>query len=459
MRVMLISPPNTLDGNIKEAASFDNRTTPLDLAIIGAVLKKKHEVKILDALALQLNKNQILEEIDRFNPDLICLTAVDRCRWGIDSANELSKHIKNRKLGLIWSYKPELMEDLLKNNKNIEFSIYGDPEFTLLEFADEKNFKTIKGLIYRKGNKIIRNKPREPIKDFDTLPFPARNLLDMKAYKRLPHELIKEPSFDMIVSRGCPYQCTFCLMNVVGGRIRRTRSPEKAVEEMKMLKKIGARQIHFQDLTFTMDKNWTTRFCNLLIKENLGVIWTCQTRVDRVDSELLALMKKAGCGSILYGIESLDQNSLDNIKKGVKLEDIEKALKLTKQAGIEARCSMMLALPGETRESVMRVINLLIKLNPAFVQFHTTTAFPGTELYENYDKYGTIPEERVMRKFDISGRPFIPKAYKNEEEILKLQKEAYRKYYFRLGYILKRILNLSQFSRNIKGIKMFFKLA
>jgi len=455
---MLISPPNILEGNIKEEESFDNRTTPLDLAIIGAVLEKRHQVRILDALALQLDKKQILNEIEKFNPDLICLTAVDRCRWGIDSANELSRHIKGRKLGLIWSYKPELMTSLMENNSNIDFSIYGDPEFTLFEVADNKKFSSIKGLIYRRGKRIVKNLARELIKDFDILPFPARHLLDMSAYKRLPHELIKEPNFDMIVSRGCPYQCTFCLMNIVGGRIRRTRSPEKAVEEMKILKQKGAKQIHFQDLTFTMDRNWVMKFCNLLEKAKLNLVWTCQTRVDKVDFELLEKMKEAGCRSILYGIESLDQGSLDNIKKGIKIEDIEKALRLTKKAGIEARCSMMLALPGETRESVMKVLNLLIKLNPAFAQFHTTTAFPGTELYENSGKYGIIPKERVMRKFDISGRPFIPNAYKNEEEILKLQKEAYRKFYFRLGYILRRVLSLNQFARNIKGIKMFFKL-
>lgn len=462
MKIMLISPPNILEGNIKEESSFDNRTTPLDLAIIGAILEKNHKVKILDALAFELNKEQILKEIDNFNPDLVCLTAFDRCRWALDSANELSKSIADKKIGLIWSYEARLMIKLMENNPLIDFSIYGDPEFALIEVVNNieknKSLKNIKGLIYREKKKIIQNKPRELIKNIDELPFPDRNLLDLGSYKRLPHELIKEPNFDMIVSRGCPYNCSFCLMKIVGGKIRRQRSPERTIEEMKLLKEKGAKQIHFQDLTFTMDKSWTKRFCTLLIKEKLKLIWTCQTRTDRVDFKLLKLMRRAGCRSILYGVESFNQNSLNQINKKINKEDVAKIIKLTKKLKIEARCSMMIGLPGETKASVLQTIHFLNKLNPAFVQFHTTMAFPGTELYENANKYGRIVKNKIAKKFDISGMPFVPNSYKDEEDVLETQKKAYRIFYFRLGYIISKIFNIKQFSRNLRGIKIFLKL-
>ncbi len=460
MKIMLISPPNILNGNTREESNFENRITPLDLAIIGAVLEKKHQVEILDALALGLNKEEILKNIERFDPDLICLTAFDRCRWGVDIANELSKYIehRNKKLGLIWSYKPEFMISMMENNRSIDFSIYGDPEYTLLELADKNSFKDIEGVIYREGENIIKNNPRELIKDLDILPFPARHLLNLNTYKRLPHELMKEPNFDVLASRGCPYNCIFCLLKIVGGKIWRTRSPNKVIEEIKMLKEQGARQIHFHDLTFTLDREWTIELCNLLIKENLGLVWTCQTRVDKVDSDLLKLMKKAGCRSILYGIESLDQEALDKIKKGVKRSDIEKAITMTKKQGIESRCSLMIGLPGETKESVFKTIDLLIKLNPSFIQVHTTMAFPGTELYENSSEYGKIIEGKTIKKYDLSGHPFIPKAYQNEEEILEIQKAAYKKFYFRPKYILGKVLNIKQLSRNWRGLKIFSKM-
>ncbi|OGJ13041.1 hypothetical protein A3K82_03290 [Candidatus Pacearchaeota archaeon RBG_19FT_COMBO_34_9] len=462
MRVMLISPPNILEDLSREESTFENRVTPLDLAIIGAVLEKSgHNVRILDALALQMDKSSIIKEIENFNPDMVCLTTFDRCRWAVDSANELSKSIKLNdkiKLGLFWSYKPDLMVSLMKRNKNIDFSIYGDPEFTLLDIADNKPLKDIKGLIHRKNLGIVINSPREPIKNLDVLPFPARHLLDQSAYKRLPHELIKEPCFDILASRGCPYQCIFCLLNVIWGNVRTARSPENVIEEMKLLKSQGAKQIHFHDLTFTMDRQWVIKLCGLMEKENMNLVWTCQTRVDRVDLELLRLMKRAGCMSILYGIESLAQESLDSIKKGVKVEDIERALKETHEAGIETRCSMMLGLPGETKEAVEKTISLLIKWNPAFVQFHTTIAFPGTELYNHSEKYGRIVGNQMVRKFDLSGNPFVPSGYKDEHELLEMQKKAYRRFYLRPRYIFGKIFNLKQFGRNITGIKMFLKV-
>ncbi len=457
---MLLSPPNILNGNTREESNFENRIMPIDLATIAAVLEKNHQVEVLDALALGLNKEEILKNIDRFNPDLICLTAFDRCRWGVDVANELSRYIKheNKKLGFMGGYEPEFMIPTMKDNKNIDFSIYGDPEYTLLELADKNDFKNINGIIYREGEKMIKNKPRELIKDLDVLPFPSRHLLKLNAYKRLPHELIKEPNFDMLVSRGCPYNCIFCLLKIVGGKMRRTRSPNKVIEEMKILKKQGAKQIHFQDLTFTLDREWTIELCNLLIKEKLGLIWTCQTRVDKVDSDLLKLMKKAGCRSILYGVESLDQEALDKIKKDVRESDVKKAIILTKKQGIETRCSLMIGLPGETKKSVFETIDLLIKLNPSFIQIHTTMAFPGTELYENSSEYGKIIEDKTIKKFDLSGHSFIPKAYKNEEELLEMQKKAYKRFYFRPRYILGKMFNVKQFSRNLRGIKIFSKM-
>jgi anaerobic magnesium-protoporphyrin IX monomethyl ester cyclase len=462
MRIILISPPNTLEKNSVEQTNFENRITPLDLAIIGAVLEKGgHEVKILDALARRMSLPQILSEIHTFNPKLVCVTAFDRCRWGADIADKLSREIKLKegaKLGLLWSFKPDLMKLLMKQSPNISFSIIGDPEFTLLDIANGKRFKTIKGLIYKEGTKLIENPLREPIKDLDLLPIPARHLLDFSLYKRLPHELIKEPCYDLAASRGCPYQCIFCLLNVVWGNSCRMRSPKKVVEEIKLLISEGAKQIHFQDLTFTLSRTWTVELCELIIKEDLNIIWDCQTRVDKVDLELLILMKKAGCESILYGIESLNQTALDKIKKGVTTEAIEKALENTRKAGIETRCSMMLGLPGETKESVEKTLSLLLKWNPAFVQFHTTIAFPGTELYNGIEKYGKIAGDKMVRKLDLTGNPFVPYGYNTEKELLNLQKHAYLKFYLRPKYLFGKILTLKNFKRNIQGLLLFLKL-
>ena len=118
----------------------------------------------------------------------------------------------------------------------------------------------------------------------------------------------------------------------------------------------------------------------------------------------------------------------------------------------------MLGLPGETKKSVEDTISLLLKWNPAFVQFHTTIAFPGTELYENIGKYGKVKDNQIIRKFDVSGNPFVPFGYEDENEILEVQKNAYKRFYLRPRYIFGKMLNLKQLKRNVKGMKLFFKV-
>ncbi|MBT3464836.1 radical SAM protein [archaeon] len=459
MKIMIIAPPNSLEDNKEEEFSYDNRITPLDLAYLGGILEESHNVKILDALALSLSKKQILDRVSNYDPDIVCLTAFDRCRWGIESANELIKHISGRKVGLIGSYEFEILLKVMKHNKYINFSIYGDPEYTLLELANENDFKDIKGLIYRDGDELIKNESRELIKDLDDLPFPARHLLPINAYRRMPHEKLKEPCIDMLVSRGCPYNCTYCSIKIIAGKLRRTRSPRKTIEEMKMLKnKYNVKQIHFQDPVLTINKKWILEFCDLLIGANLGLIWSCQTRTDCVDREILIKMKKAGCKSVLYGIESLDQKSLDNIKKGTKSEEIIKAIVLTKKIGIEARCSIMVGLPGETKNAVNKTVDLLIKANPAFAQFHSTVVFPGTDLENDVQKYGRVLNESSIKKLDLTGKPFVPKDYKDEEEVIQMQQKAYKRFYMRPKYIIKRVVNPNNFYRNLKGLKIFLNL-
>ena len=466
MRVIFICPPNVLENKIEERVGLDTKYMPIDTAFIAGAIESENQVKLIDALALCMTKDEILKEVEDFNPDLVCLVPFDRCRWGLDAATDLSFHLKRLKsgkipkVGYVLSYIDDLMLRWMGDNQNIDFAIYGDPELTLKEFCQKKtNPDGVKGLIYRKDGKIIQNSPRDLIPDLDVLPYPARHLLKIHAYARLPHESIKTPVVDMLISRGCPYRCTFCLLNVVGGKRRRVRSPKKAIEEMKLVRdQYGAKQIHFGDLIFTLDREWVMEFSKLLQQEKTGLIWSCQTRVDRVDPELLREMKKAGCVSILYGLESFNQNCLDLMKKDLTVERTRQGIKETKESGIEVRCSLMIGTPGETPEIAMNNVKELINLDVDFCQFHTTMAFPGTELHDNPTGLGKIMSDRTMKKYDLSGKLFIPNGYLDEQQILDMQKEAYRRFYFRPKYILKRILNFRQFKRNWEGSRIFWKM-
>lgn len=458
MRIMLLSPPNTLEKSSAEEFTFEERITPLELGILAATLERENEVRVIDALALRMDKEEILEEIDRFHPHIVGIVPFDRCRWSVRVSNQLSNYIDAEKIGLLGSYSSDVLIQMMKNNTNIDFGIYGDPEYTMLEISKNDNFKGIKGVIYRNNGKIIKNSERELIKDLDELPVPARHLLPMEAYKRFPHEAKTDSCRDMLISRGCPFHCTYCIMKLTSGRTYRIRSPQKVIDEIKsLISEYDAKEIHFIDPIFTMNRRWVNEFCNLMMEEGIQLPWSCQTRVDLVDKEILEKVHSAGCFSILYGAESPNQRVLDTIKKGITREQILNAVRVTQKIGIEVRLSLMLGLPAETPEMSKKTIEFAKEVNPTFAQFHQIVAFPDTELYDNARKWGRIKETKID-KFDLSGALFIPDGYKNEEEINKMQKIAYKEFYMRPTYIMKKVLDLRNFRRNINGAKIFYRL-
>jgi radical SAM superfamily enzyme YgiQ (UPF0313 family) len=277
----------------------------------------------------------------------------------------------------------------------------------------------------------------------------------MKKYIPLPNQYKKKPVVHMVAIRGCPYSCSFCSNNKVFGRKIRARSPEKLVEEIRyVIEKYGAKEISFWDDMMTTNKEWMYKFCDLLIRGKFDVTWTCYARVDSVDEPLLKKMKKAGCWNIFFGFEAGIQELLNNINKGITIKQIVEANRLCKKIGIEVRASFMIALPGETPELAKKTIEFAKRLNPDYAQFCITTPYPGTCLYENASKYGTLIQD--FSRFNIWEPVFIPKGYKNAEQVKEMERIAMREFYIRPAYILSRIRKISSLEdilRYIKGLR------
>ena len=196
-------------------------------------------------------------------------------------------------------------------------------------------------------------------------------------------------------------------------------------------------------------------FCDLLIKDKIDITWTAYSRVDRVDEELLRKMKKAGCWNLFFGYESGCQELLDNIKKGITLEQIRRANALCKKTGIEIRASFMLALPGETPKLAQKTIDFAKELNPDYVQFEVTTPYPATELYYMAKNYGTVLH-KDFSKYSMWEPVFIPHGYKDAEQVRRISRRAMREFYLRPRYILSRIMKINSFEdiiRYIKGLR------
>jgi radical SAM superfamily enzyme YgiQ (UPF0313 family) len=266
---------------------------------------------------------------------------------------------------------------------------------------------------------------------------------------------LRLPSTNIIASRGCPFACTFCSSRNIWGRKYRTRSVGNVIEEIKFLvQSYKIKDINFWDDLWGLDRAWTEEFCRRVIDEKIDISWSCERRVDTVDLEILKLMKKAGCYSIFYGVESFDQDCLDAVSKGIRVEQAEKTIKLTQEAGIEVRANFILGLPKETPQKARAMIKKICQLNPDYVKFNIMTPYPGTLLYKEIKegKWGIFKEDyNNLTNYFVT---FLPFGYKDFSELELMKKYAFRKFHLRPVYIwakIKKIKNLADVKKYWDG--------
>jgi len=465
MKVLLVFPPITLKERYgREIEDVGGILPPLGLAYLAAVLEEhKCAVEILDAPALSLKVEQLPHEVSKRNPDLIGISAITPFFHRTLEAVEMIRNVCPDATTVLGGPHASLFpEQTLADNPSVDIVCVGEGEYTLLDLVQTieggGDLRQVKGIVFREKGQIVRNLPREPIENLDDLPLPARHLLPMTLYKPLPNQYRRLPVVHLMASRGCPFGCTYC-SNAVFGRSTRTRSPGNVVDEIKsVMRDFNGKEIQFWDDTFTLKRSWAMELCQLLMKENLGVLWTCETRVDRVDKEILELMARAGCWKIGYGVESGDQELLDLVKKGITLDQVRQAVKLTKNSGIEVGLSFMLALPGETPGKARQTIEFAKELDPDYAQFTITTPYPGTELYDQAKEYGTLIQD--FSSYTIWNPVFVPRGYQDRDEVSEMQREAFKAFYYRPSYIIKRLLkirSIGDLRRNIEGQRVTAK--
>jgi anaerobic magnesium-protoporphyrin IX monomethyl ester cyclase len=291
---------------------------------------------------------------------------------------------------------------------------------------------SIKGLAWRKQGEIVMNWDRPFFKSLDDLPIPHHHLLPLDKY-RMP--MIKGPYTFIVTSRGCPAGCKYCIKHVSYQNSVRLRSPEKLIEEMWLLYDLGVHHIHMYADLFTVNRDQVMQLCNLIIQENLKITWTCNSRVDYVDEEMLRLMGRAGCMLISWGIESGNELILKKAHKGYKMEQAHKALTWAKQAGIKNWGYFIIGLPGETVSTIQETMALSKKLPLDIALFHVAAPYPGTPFFfevveNNWFRSGTNWEEVDMDQATVLD-------YENlkAEDLLYWQKRAFREWAFRPGPI------------------------
>jgi len=445
MRVFILNPPVLSGQGFVREGRCEQRLTsyqyvllPVSLPSIAAVLREEGiSVKILDGVAEQTPVALIKRALKKFQPDLLILN-VSTVTFDNDIkiARLIKKAFPKLKIAVMGVHVTSLPEESLSHGA-IDYVVRGEPEETVKELAlalkHKKPLARIKGISHKRGRKYEHNEDRPFISDLDALPFPARDLVKNKLYLM---SMSDKPHTVILTSRGCPNNCTFCTAHKYYGRVFRTRSAKSVADEMEEIEK--KYKIFYATMwadTFTLIPSFVFELCAEIKKRGLKMKWMCNSRVNTITPDMLKAMKGAGCTGIAYGVESGNQEILNNVRKGTNLEQIERAFKLTKRAGIDSLAHVIFGLPGETKQTIKKTVAFIKKINPSYVQFYCAVPFPGTEFSRMAEKEGWL-QTRDWSRFEIN-QAIIATPTLSAKELERARRRAYLSFYLRPSYLFK----------------------
>lgn len=387
-KVLLINPPYTFNTYLNIDRNAGTMQHPfISLASIAGSLNDICDVKILDFDISAGNHFKILaNEIQNLDCGIVGITATTPV---FPSLLEIAKRVKeiNQSILVIvgGAHVTARPNDAL-NSEHIDIVAVGESDFFLRDFIISKDKLRLKGAYLKREGRIIFNGGSGLIENLDTLPYPEWRLYDLKRYKASRLIERNSPSGLLETSRGCPFACVYCNKNIFGN-LWRKKSVGRVISEFQYMKKIGFKEIHIEDDGFSTDLKHAKDISLGLIDAQVGIPWTLLNgiRVDRVDKELLELLKEAGCYQVAFGIESGDEDVLSKANKGITLKQIENAVKLANKIGVETFGFFMLGLPGETKRSLQKTIDFAKKLPLTIAKFAITIPYPGTPMFEELD--------------------------------------------------------------------------
>ncbi len=467
MKILLINPPFDFSIQscqpkiLEEGLDF---LPPLGLMSIASYIEKytSHNVEILDAQVEQLGYEQIRLEIIKKQPDVVGVTAMTFTILDVIALAKLVKQINPEIKIIVGGPHALIYPEETMAIKEIDYLIMGEGEMVIKDLLNNlgnyPELKKIRGIAFRENGQIITTGRTDFISDLDSLPFPARRLTPYKKYFSVVSS--NAPVTTMFSSRGCPYKCLFCDRPQVGKNFR-ARSAKNVVDEMAECAKLGIKEIFFYDDTFAADRQRVLDICSEIKRRKITIAWDIRTRVNTVDEELLGAIKDAGCQRIHYGVEAGTQKILNVLRKGITLEQAEKAFFLTKKADIETAAYFMIGSPTETRQDIQETIKFMKKLDPDYVHITIVTPFPATDLYR------LAMEEKVVSGDpwkDFAKNPssdFVPPVWEKElprEELFALLKKAYRSFYLRPKFVIKKLVRLKSSQELLNKTRAAFKL-
>ena len=439
MKVLFVNPPQTAS----KYKFMGVIAPPLGIAYMAGVLQENNiDVEILDASAEDMDFKDVEKELLKRKPDLVALTALTPTIGRALETAQVVKETLPDSIVVMGGYHPTFNFIETLEDENVDIVIRGEGEYIMLNLVqaleNQSSLHDVKGIVFEdKNSKEIVVNPEAPlIQDLDELPFPALNLLPMKKYRLLDMDTHMTT---MITTRGCPMQCSFCSSAAMHGKKIRERSVENIVDEIEYLKtNYDIDTIAFMDDTFTLKKRKVMAICDEILKRNIEIMWGCTSRVDTLDENLLKKMKEAGCITIFIGVESADQQQLDNMCKNTTIAKIENAFKIAHKLKIRTIASVALGMPGDTKEIMNKTVKFVHKLKPNYAIYSLATPYPGTRFYkEAFEK--NLIKIKDWSKYTLI-TPILETIDCSLNDMRKIQAKAFMKFYLRPHYIIRQFL-------------------
>jgi radical SAM superfamily enzyme YgiQ (UPF0313 family) len=459
-KVLFINPPSRRRVYLNTNVSVGTPNYPnLTLATLAGHLKDKYVVKALDMDLFSNYQEQLKSTLNEFKPDIV-----------VSSSKSPDFKVMTELIGLVKNFDKSIKiavggvhlttyPDAIKELPDFDIAAFGEADYVLPLFLEGHPLRKIQGVAYRRNGEIITTEKRNEPLDLNKLPYPNWEIFNISTYKNSRLSSRLNPVGLIETSRGCAFQCNYCNKLTFGSKYR-TKEPKRVVEEMEYLLKIGFREIHIIDDSFTQSLTHAKSVCEEIINSKLTFPWSLINgiRVDCVDEEFFALAKKAGCWQVSFGIESGDQKVLDKIGKRTTVEKITKAVHLAKKCKLDTFGFFILGLSGDTKESIEKTITFAKSLPLDMAKFDIAIPYPGTPYYHELKAKNSILsedfEDYVVHRTD---KPLFKHENLEWDELKQLYYKAFRKYYLNVYYILRRIKRSFLMNDLIYDINYFIK--
>ena len=484
--IVLVNPP-TPDGGlwIRTQHRVGRRTREnmvwpqVSLAQMAAMLYPQHSVAVIDANAERMSWPAFAKKLDELKPKYY-LTQVTAPTLENDMYGCFLAKARGAQTIAFGTHVTPIPRETMRPYPALDYILLGEPDLTIRDLLDllegkveqrpdniQKIFDThdpmyepafnedgtvdmrkIKGLVWRNGEEIAVNLTRPFIPNLDDMPIPMHHLLPWDKY-RMP--LIKGPFTFIVTSRGCPAGCTYCIKHVSYQFSVRLRSAEKIMEELWVLKKMGLNNIHMYADLFTVNREQVMELCQRMIDEKINLKWTCNSRVDYVDEELLTMMGKAGNWLISWGIESGSEQILRHARKGAYPDKAARSLQWARDAGIKNWGYFIIGLPGETEETIRETIDFSKGLPLDIALFHVAAPYPGTPFFFEVVKNGWFRPGTRWEQVDMDKGTVLDYEGLSAERLLYWQRRAFREWAFRPGPIITYLKMLASDISTVKS--------